>query len=104
MVSTLPIRRSCVLNIPVVHTSILTLHVESCLGLACLDDKVIIAVRAVFVTETNKLARCHLDFEPFLAYVSSNSAASLRKHFLHFLHAKIYPMECQPARLALTGE
>lgn len=51
MVSTLPIRRSYVLNIPVVHTSILTLHMESCLGLACLNDKVIIAVRAVFVTE-----------------------------------------------------
>lgn len=50
----------------------------------------VIAVRAEFVTKDIAVSLRQLKRRGYVdRYLSSNSAASLRKHFLHFLQAKI---------------
>lgn len=92
------------LNIPVVHTGIVALNVQSCLWFHCIDDEVVIAMWAVLVARRGNQ---HAAVKPFgvpvgIPLVELRSV--LAETLLAFLACKDLPRPCQTTRLALIGE
>lgn len=89
-----PLQQSPIVDIPIIHAGIISFDLKTGFGCNGLDHEVVIAMWAIFVTRkgqalvSRRLSHAHAHAGG--AYLSSNSAASLRKHFLHFLHAKIW--------------
>lgn len=91
-------------NKPRILPYVLALDPQCRLRGFCIDNKVVITVRTILVTCTPGLVSSYSLPRPswpphWLArtYLSSHSLVSLRKHFLHFLHAKTTSTRCSSA-------
>ena len=78
-----------------VYASVLTLKFEGwrwCFGI---ENEMVVTVRAILVTtrRVQPMSKSKLLF--LNAHQSSNSWASLRKHFLHFLQANVYSLQLE---------
>jgi len=72
-----------------IYPNIFALNIDGWRWHFGVEDKMVVAVGAVLVTmDCGSVQWAHQD-DRNTVYLSSNSFVSFRKHFLHFLHAKI---------------
>lgn len=88
-------------GIPGVFAHVFALYLQRGLWGLGLEDKVVVAVGTVLVAAPRQCRR--RDTRRLSTYASSNSRASLRKAFLHFLQMKVMSNVCMSAWLVCSA-